>query len=482
MNYRVIAYRKPYRVWILLLLLALLLGFLFFCCTTIHLQIKLLGESQITLEYGEAFQEPGYTVSLIGTYFWKDGIPLQLPVSVIEEGMPGPLGRYPVEYRADFLWLQAAAVRSIRVVDTQCPVIELVPDPEDLEASPEYREAGFSAWDNVDGDITSQVIRTAEEGRVIYAVVDSSGNPAYAFREIPIYDITPPEIALEGGEVIQVPCGTRDWEPGFFAYDQIDGELTDFVTVNAEEVVWYLPGEYSVYYSVTDGHGNLCEITRTVQVIPRERPAYQKPSERTIYLTFDDGPCADTGRLLNILRKYNVKATFFVTDSGYPEMLQRIGEEGHSIGIHTRTHDYSHIYSSPEAFFDELWQMQEVIRKAAGTTTWLLRFPGGSSNTVSCFNEGIMTTLAKAVEASGFSYFDWNVDSDDAGRARKSETVYQNVIDGIKGKQLSVVLQHDVHPYSVDAVEKIICWGLQNGYVFRALDGTSPGMHHTISN
>ena len=93
-----------------------------------------------------------------------------------------------------------------------------------------------------------------------------------------------------------------------------------------------------------------------------------------------------------------------------------------------------------------------------------------------------MTELTAAVEAQGFQYFDWNVDSNDAGGAKTSEEVYNNVIKGVKGRKYSIVLQHDIHGFSVDAVDDIIEWGLANGYTFEALTPSSPTAHHKVNN
>jgi hypothetical protein len=112
----------------------------------------------------------------------------------------------------------------------------------------------------------------------------------------------------------------------------------------------------------------------------------------------------------------------------------------------------------------------------------MVRFPGGSSNTVSSFNPGIMTRLAQALGEKGFYYFDWNVSSGDAGLVDTRDEVFNNVIQGIKGRSASVVLQHDSHWYSVQAVEKIIVWGLVNGYTFLPMNENSPGCHHRIRN
>ena len=117
-----------------------------------------------------------------------------------------------------------------------------------------------------------------------------------------------------------------------------------------------------------------------------------------------------------------------------------------------------------------------------GSYTRLCRFPGGSSNTVSSFNRGIMSRLSRALEDLGYRFFDWNVSSGDAGGTTDSSVVVQNVIDGCSGRSYSVVLQHDIKDYSVAAVEDIIIWGLNNGYRFAALDMSSPEAHHGINN
>jgi peptidoglycan/xylan/chitin deacetylase (PgdA/CDA1 family) len=147
------------------------------------------------------------------------------------------------------------------------------------------------------------------------------------------------------------------------------------------------------------------------------------------------------------------------------------------------THEFASIYASDEAYLDDLFGMQQIIYNYTGVTTTLMRFPGGSSNTVSSFNPGIMTRMSQQVQAMGFKYFDWDVDSQDAGGANTAQQVKENVIAGIRQqRRYAIVLQHDIKSYSVEAVEAIIQWGLENGYVFLPLDPTSPTMHHGINN
>lgn len=203
---------------------------------------------------------------------------------------------------------------------------------------------------------------------------------------------------------------------------------------------------------------------------------------KVIYLTFDDGPERYTRRLLKTLGRYNVKAAFFVTGRGDSTIITDIANAGHAIGNHTFSHKYTSIYASEEAFFGELHRMEDIIKDKTGICTRLMRFPGGSSNTCSRFNPQIMTRLTAQVEQEGYQYFDWNVDSGDAGRATTPGKVYKNVIAGIKATNTAVVLQHDNRAHSIITVERILVWGLKNGYTFLKLDESAPTMHHQVNN
>jgi len=467
------------------LVLALLAAggwFVFFIANRFTLSIRLAGEPSMYLEYGQFYKEPGAEVILRGTLFWREGIVLSQPELQISGGVEeAALGKNILTYSADFLGHHTEVQRSVRVVDTVCPVITLAEGGE-LGPGGVFQEPGFTATDNFDGDITGRVVRLESPGLVTYAVVDSSGNPCYAEREIPLYTPKPPEIHLEGGEYYSITTGSFYSEPGYWAADSLGVDLTEQVSVEGE-VNWLEPGIYPITYTVTDGYDNVTAMTRQVEVSAVPRPQTVWPQEKTIYLSFDDGPSPYTKQLLDVLDRYGVKATFFVTDSGYGEMMKQIVKRGHSIGIHTVSHNYGEIYSSPEAYFTDLHRMQDIIYENTGVRTTLLRFPGGSSNTVSRSTcEGLMSILSEAVQNAGFQYFDWNVDSDDAGGARKAETVFRNVVDGVKQTGISLVLQHDIHGYSVDAVEDILAWGLENGYAFRPLAENSPGFHHGINN
>jgi len=380
----------------------------------------------------------------------------------------------------------------VEVADKEAPVIELSGDIEmTIEAGTQFEEPGFSADDNYDGDLTEKVEKnndidtcTKQDVTITYSVKDSSGNEAVANRTVHIVDTTPPQITLTQGSTCYVKCGTEYMEAGYYAEDICDGDITDKVQVTGD-VNTRECGSYTVSYKVSDSSGNTAEAVRTVRVYKPMTDNVVNPGNKVVYLTFDDGPGPYTQELLDVLDRYNVKATFFVTN-GKPDYQNLIAEEasrGHTVAIHSASHDYSRIYQSVDAYFDDLNEMNNIIFTQTGKYADIIRFPGGSSNTVSrSYCEGIMSQLVCAVEAKGFRYCDWNVSSGDAGLANTASQVICNVINGIKGRNISIVLQHDIKKFSVDAVEEIIQWGLSEGYTFLPITSTTPMSHHGINN
>lgn len=447
------------------------------------LQIQLKGEPELRLECGEAYEEPGAELWLYGTLFYKEGILLEQPQIQIEGAVSEKeLGRQELCYSAQLCGLSAEAQRTVHVLDMEPPVLVLKDLEEEYVPGTPFMEPGYKATDNHDGDLTDRVIRTEKEGEIVYAVTDLSGNPAVVKRSVPGFDSQPPVITLEGGEDYRIRVGTHYEEPGYSASDNMDGDLTELVMVEGE-TDWLTPGVYPITYTVSDSGGKETVLTRNVTVEAAERPDTVYPKGKVIYLTFDDGPGIHTKQLLDVLGAYGAKATFFVVDSGYDSMMQEIVRRGHSIGIHSVTHNYEEIYASPEAFFEDLYGMQEIIYQNTGVRTTLMRFPGGSSNTISRnYSPGIMTTLTQAVQDAGFQYFDWNVLSGDAGETTKTDAVIDYVIEGVQQHRVSIVLQHDIHYFSVAAVEKILRWGKQNGYQFLALQENSPAFHQAVLN
>lgn len=472
--------KKKKRILPWILMLSILLVLFVSTCFLLKIRITVHGEHEKTVEYGSPYAEEGASGSLMLRLFDKELC--KLPIKQLGTVDTNKLGDYVVTYRANWLLFSKCQTRTVQVIDTQPPVIELIRDEHSFTMpGEEYREEGYHATDNADGDITAKVIRTQEDDNIRYTVTDSSGNTTTIVRIIVYGDNEAPVLTLQGDADMQINAGSTFYEPGYFATDNHDGDLTDKVEVTGE-VDSYRAGVYELVYTVKDSFDNETTVKRKVTVNAVRQPDVVVPGSKTIYLTFDDGPGPYTQQLLDVLDKYNVKATFFVVNTGYASLIESEAAAGHSIGVHTTTHDYDEIYASEHAYFEDFTRMQDIIYEATGIKTTLLRFPGGSSNTVSSFNPGIMTRLTQSVTDMGLQYFDWNVSSGDAGETTDTEQVFQNVISGVQNYNASIVLQHDIKGYSVAAVEKIIIWGLANGYQFLPLSANSPKAHHGINN
>ncbi len=304
---------------------------------------------------------------------------------------------------------------------------------------------------------------------------------------VKVMDKEPPKITLNGNDETYVYTGKKYIELGAKAEDDIDGDLTDKIEITGE-IDNQTIGSYEIKYSVKDAAGNEGTIIRKVNVT--EKPGESSCGEKgVIYLTFDDGP--DNGytpMILDVLKKYDVKATFFVTSTGSDDLIKREFDEGHAIGIHTSSHDYAKIYVSSEAFWNDFNIVQERIKRITGKEANLSRFPGGSSNTVSRkYSKGIMTQLAKEVEDKGYAYFDWNESSGDAG-GLTHPTLEENVAQEIKNVSTSlskthgnVILMHDIKKTTANAIDGIVKYGIDNGFTFKVLDH-SVICHQKINN
>ena len=209
-------------------------------------------------------------------------------------------------------------------------------------------------------------------------------------------------------------------------------------------------------------------------------------SAKTIYLTFDDGPSSRTPEVLRILKQYGVKATFFVINGGkYNKYMKDIVADGHTIALHSYSHDYKKIYSSETAYFQDLQQISDLVYNETGVRSNVVRFPGGSSNTVSRkYNKGIMSRLTAQMADKGYAYFDWNVSSGDAnGNSIPAATLINNCRK-LPSKQTVVVLMHDAgaKKTTVAALPAIIEYYKAAGCKFGTLSTSTPTVHQRVLN
>ncbi|WP_454971155.1 polysaccharide deacetylase family protein [Dorea sp.] len=243
----------------------------------------------------------------------------------------------------------------------------------------------------------------------------------------------------------------------------------------------------------TSNKGNAEKQSQEDQVEDRSEFAVQpgrtvgtteQSDEKVVYLTLDDGPSKNTQAVLDILDKYNAKATFFVTGAmpEYKDMIKKAYDKGHTIGMHTYSHDYAKVYASVDAYFQDLDQIGQLVKEEIGYVPCFIRFPGGSSNTISAsYTSGIMTTLTQEVQARGYQYYDWNGSSGD-GAVRTTEQLVAQATSFHDNN--IILLSHDseTKDTTVEALPQIIEYYQSQGYTFKALDLNSYVAHHGVNN
>ena len=199
------------------------------------------------------------------------------------------------------------------------------------------------------------------------------------------------------------------------------------------------------------------------------------PEKKLVYLTFDDGPSANTDGILNQLDLLGVKATFFVTgmhDSreAIVSKLSDIDSRGHKLGVHTYSHDYEKIYASVDAYLDDFKQMDDMILEATGKRSGIYRYPGGSNTG---YNEGIRVDMLTEMMRRGYVFHDWNASNGDSdGLSPWEET--EKAIYECESQNRSILLMHDASGKAqvVDSLAPIVTRLLADGYQFELLDET----------
>ena len=211
----------------------------------------------------------------------------------------------------------------------------------------------------------------------------------------------------------------------------------------------------------------------------------QETGEKVIYLTFDDGPSPCTPKVLDILDRYGIKATFFITAQrpDWFEYIKKTYDKGHTIGLHSYSHEYPQVYASREAFFKDLEEIGQVAKEHIGYVPAIIRFPGGSSNETSkLYCEGIMSDIAPEVLDRGYQYWDWNAVTGDGAEDVTAEDEIKNALSF--NQNTIVMLLHDgeTKDNTVEALPGIIEGFLNQGYTFKVLDRNATVIHHAIAN
>ncbi len=190
-------------------------------------------------------------------------------------------------------------------------------------------------------------------------------------------------------------------------------------------------------------------------------------TEKAVYLTFDDGPSDRvTPKILDVLKEEKVKATFFIIGSAAENrkyLIEREVNEGHTVAVHSYSHRYGQIYSSPEALLADINKCNEIIKNVTGNYSNIYRFPGGSY--------GLSENLISAVKAKGFKCVDWNASMRDAEYySAPPEILFKSTVDTAKGRDTVVMLAHDstTKTTTAQALKSVIKYFKEQNYVFKA--------------
>ena len=203
--------------------------------------------------------------------------------------------------------------------------------------------------------------------------------------------------------------------------------------------------------------------------------------QKRVYLTFDDGPSIYTGQILDILKANDIKATFFVIareDESYWPYYTRILEEGHTLGMHSYTHDYNQVYASLDSFETDVNSLSQLLYDRTGEYPTIYRFPGGSSNTV-C-NVPMEECIAYLNE-QGITYYDWNALNGDAVSSElPPEKLVENIMNSVRQNNTSIVLMHDMQSRhtTVESLQPLIDTLKDEGYEILPIDENTPLIQH----
>lgn len=205
--------------------------------------------------------------------------------------------------------------------------------------------------------------------------------------------------------------------------------------------------------------------------VPERDPGYNPPQPswlhadlteveplpgKVAYLTFDDGPSSMTPQVLDVLRKMGATATFFTVYNGSETCrpyYKQIVDSGCELAVHSYTHDYKKIYQSTDAFLEDYNKMNDFLYEVADVRTKQIRFPGGSSQTVT--DRGVFWEIMKEVQAEEIVWHDWNVSSGDASpKQHSAQWVYNNIFPEALRHDTPVILMHDI-PRNTDTLEAL---------------------------
>lgn len=384
------------------------------------------------------------------------------------------VGKYVIEYHLN----SKVELAIVCVKDTTSPIFKTHKKTYTLGS--QIQPDDFVS-DVIDCSVTTTIIKKIKQIKEVgthlieVCVSDIYKNKTCQKEEIVIQaiDTTPPTI--EQLETIITGLNIKpDYNKGVIISDDIDEH--PIFEYNDTNVDYTQIGSYIVVYKAIDFQGNEAFFERVVKV---------QDYSKTIYLTFDDGPSINTQTVLEILNRYNIKATFFVTgvNPKYYNWIESAYLQGHTIGLHTFSHNYKELYSSLSNYQKDLDQIAQVVKCQIGFIPTFIRFPGGTSNTISAtIKPGVMKQIVSYINQSQYQYIDWNASNGDGTTHQTVEKLIEEAKVSVKGKKQVVLLMHDGsgNKMTVEALPSIIEYYISQGYQFSAIDEKTPKIQHKL--
>ena len=326
---------------------------------------KLIGEQKVEIEYGTEYKDAGATAKAK----FSD---ISNKIVVESNVDTSKIGTYTVTYKVPNNKKYDTYTRTVIVKDTQAPIITLNGEENvEIDFGKTYEDEGCSkVEDGYDGELSVDNIVKEEKKldngdiEIHYTISDSSSNKADKVRHIKVVDKTAPVIKLNGKAFVSLKTNEQFNDEGATAEDNKDGDLTSKITKEGS-VDTSKDGKYTITYKVKDSSENETIVTREIMVGNLGKAAMKTQATGVIYLTFDDGPSANTTpRILDTLKEKGVNATFFIINysDANEALVKRAVAEGNAIGIHGYSHDYKTIYSSLDAYYENITKLQEKIK------------------------------------------------------------------------------------------------------------------------
>lgn len=162
-------------------------------------------------------------------------------------------------------------------------------------------------------------------------------------------------------------------------------------------------------------------------------------NNKIAYITFDDGPNKNTSKILDILKEYNMKATFFLLEdriNTYPEIVKRMLSEGHSIGLHGQSHEKTVFYANDYSALNEMNNTNHTLKHLFGCNIKLIRVPYGSK-------PHLTKAQYNSLVNNGYRVWDWNIDSTDTHKGANVTSIVSNTLKDLNNYSTPIILFHD---------------------------------------